>query len=122
MGVASVSEVEKVVPIRVASLGDLVRLAVSTMIPQQFSTYIIRFRHRDKVYLGILGVFRDYYKYYGIPVFYYYSTSPESVGDANYIIVSTGEEKIELSKNPKPGVAIPIVSIAEKPVFIPDDI
>lgn len=115
-------EVEKAVPIKLASLNDLVRLATSTMIPHQFNTYIIKFKHREKTYLGMLGVFRDYYKYYGIPVFYYYSTDTEGIEEANYIIVSTSDEKIEFSKNPRPGIAIPIISLAEKPVFLPDDI
>jgi len=116
------SEVEKVLPVKVASLNDLVRLAVSTMIPHQVTTYMVKFKHKSRTYLGILGVFRDYYKYYGIPVFYYYPMDSDSLGDANYIIVSTSEEKIEFSKNPKPGIAIPIITLSEKPVFIPDDI
>ncbi|MCY0868020.1 MAG: hypothetical protein OWQ48_02160 [Desulfurococcus sp.] len=116
--------IEKVVPVKLSSLNDLVRLAASTMIPGQFGAYIIRFEYKGRLYLGMLGVFRDYYKYYGIPVFYYYPLEGESrdAGSANYIVISTSDERIEFSKNPKPGVSIPIVSLAEKPVFVPDDI
>jgi hypothetical protein len=42
--------------------------------------------------------------------------------DANYVIVYTGEEKYEFSKNPKPGVSLPIITLAEKPSFIPDEL
>lgn len=115
---------EKVVPIKTASLNDLVRLATSTMIPHQFIAYLIKFKHKNKIIMGLLGVFRDYYKYYGIPIFYYYSfdRSDKAAEEANYIIVYSGEEKFELSKYPKPGASIPIITLAEKPDFIPDDI
>lgn len=115
---------EKAILIKTASFADLVRLAVSTMIPHQFITYFIKFKHRDKIIVGLLGVFRDYYKYYGVPIFYYYSFSNDDkqVEEANYIIIYTGEEKFELSKNPKPGSSIPIITLAEKPAFIPEEI
>jgi len=116
---------EKVIPIKTQSFSDLIRLAASTMIPHQVITYLIKFKHKNKVVVGLLGVFRDYYKYYGLPIFYYYSfdetTSPEILG-ANYIILHSGEEKFEFSKQPKPGISIPIVTLLEKPEFIPDDI
>ncbi|MEM0000038.1 MAG: hypothetical protein QXH02_00325 [Desulfurococcaceae archaeon] len=115
---------EKVILLKTGSFGDLVRLAASTIIPHQVMTYLIKFKHRDKVIIGLLGVFRDYYKYYGLPIFYYYSfdsNDPVAV-DANYIVIYTGEDRYELSKNPKPGISIPIVTLAEKPAFIPDEI
>ncbi|MEM2025351.1 MAG: hypothetical protein QXW94_03585, partial [Desulfurococcaceae archaeon] len=78
----------------------------------------------DKIILGLLGVFRDYYKHYGLPIFYYYSFKDDDpqISGANYVVVYTGEEKYELTKGPKPGISIPIVTLAEKPEFIPDDI
>ena len=115
-------ELEKVIPIKMASLADLVRLAMSISTPQT-TTYVIKYSDGDKVVLGILGIFRDYYKYYGIPIFYYYTSSGEEAGkivDANYIVVSTNGEKFEFSKNPKPGLSIPIIGLSEKPPFIPD--
>ncbi|MEM0199197.1 MAG: hypothetical protein QXJ16_01110 [Desulfurococcaceae archaeon] len=115
---------EKVILVKTATFADLIRLAVSTMIPHQFVAYLIKFKHKDKIVVGLLGIFRDYYKYYGVPIFYYYSfdAGDKLVDEANYVVVYTGEEKYELSKHPKPGSSIPIITLAEKPAFIPDDI
>ncbi len=113
-----------VIPIKTATFGDLVRLAVSTSIPHQLLAYLVKFKYKNKVVVGLLGIFRDYYKYYGVPLFYYYAfeEGDKAIEEANYIIVYTGEEKYELSRQPKPGSSIPIITLAEKPVFIPDDI
>ena len=115
---------EKVILLKTNSFGDLVRLASSTIIPHQITTYLIKFKHKGKIVIGLLGVFRDYYKHYGLPIFYYYSfeSNDPVVAEANYVIVYTGEDRYELSKSPKPGISIPIISLAEKPVFIPDEI
>lgn len=115
---------EKVLLLKTASFADLVRLAAVTIIPHQVMTYLIKFKYRNKVVMGLLGVFRDYYKQYGLPIFYYYTFDPGDphVEEANYVIVYTGEDKYELSKNPKPGVSIPIITLAEKPEFIPSEI
>jgi hypothetical protein len=113
---------EKVVPVKLGSLADLVRLAAAISMPQGAS-YILRFETGDKVVLGILGVFRDYYKYYGIPVFYYYiaeGKEAEDLKNTNYIVASLSEDRFELSKHPKPGLTIPLISLAAKPDFIPD--
>ncbi|MEM1628234.1 MAG: hypothetical protein QXP02_06060 [Desulfurococcaceae archaeon] len=115
---------EKVIPIKTSSFNDLVRLAASTMIPHQLTTYMIKFKHKDKIVIGLLGVFRDYYKYYGIPVFYYYTFDSNDIAviEANYVILHTDRDGFELSKNPKPGITIPLINLAERPMFIPDDI
>jgi len=113
---------EKVLPVKLNSINDLVRLAVSTITPQAL-TYIIRFWVDNKIVIGILGVFRDYYKYYGLPLFYYYTVNPAehpALVEANYVVVSTSEERFEFTKQPKPGVSIPIIGLSEKPPFIPD--
>jgi hypothetical protein len=116
---------EKVVPIKTQSLADLIRLTASTIIPSHGVTYLIKFNYKNKVVLGLLGVFRDYYKYYGIPIFYYYSfdeSTGSEVTGANYVILYSGEERFEFSKHPRPGISVPIVTLVEKPAFIPDDI
>ncbi len=113
---------EKVMVLKLNSLNDLVRLSVVLSSPQM-PMYVIKFKHNGKLYLGLLGVFRDYYKYYGIPIFYYYSLEPEPrIEEANYIIVSSDSEKFEFSKTLKPGLSIPLINLAEKPFFIPDNI
>lgn len=115
---------ERVIPLKTASFNDLVRLASASIIPHQVMTYLIKFKHEGRIVIGILGVFRDYYKHYGLPVFYYYtfSENDSQIAEANYVVVYTGEDKFEFSKNPKPGVSIPIISLAEKPIFIPGDL
>lgn len=115
-------DIEKVIPIKIDKLNDLVRLAASISTPQSMM-YILKFKEGNKIILGILGVFRDYYKYYGLPIFYYYVFEGEEankVEEANYIIISTGDERIEFSKHPKPGLSIPMITLAEKPSFIPE--
>ncbi|AFK50577.1 hypothetical protein TCELL_0152 [Thermogladius calderae 1633] len=110
------------VPVKLGSLSDLVRLAATISMPQGTS-YILRFETGDKVVLGILGVFRDYYKYYGIPVFYYYiaeGKEAEDLKNTNYIVASLSEDRFEFSKHPKPGLTIPLIRLAAKPDFIPD--
>lgn len=117
-------EIEKVLAIKMNSLEDLVRLATSLYV-SQMTTYILKFLHNNKLYLGLLGVFRDYYKYYGIPIFYYVvleSSEKDKAIDAKYIIVSTDRDLVEFSKVPKPGLSIPLIALAQKPEFISDDI
>jgi len=117
-------ELEKVVVVKMRSLQDLVRLAITLALPQMAS-YLIKFWYNNKLYIGILGIFRDYYKYYGIPVFYYYALEggkAEEADKANYIVFTTDSEVIEFSREAKPGRSIPLIGLAEKPLFIPDDI
>ncbi len=117
-------EIERVIMVKLSSLSDLVRLATSLSLPQMTS-YILKFKYKGKLYLGILGVFRDYYKYYGLPIFYYYALEGEEakkVEEANYIVLTSDSEVIEFSKNAKPGRSIPLIGLAEKPVFLPDTI
>lgn len=117
-------EIEKALVIKMNSLEDLVRLATSISV-SQMTTYILKFIYNNKLYLGLLGVFRDYYKYYGIPIFYYVvleGSEKDKAIDAKYIIVSTDRDVVEFSKTPKPGLSIPLITLAQKPVFIPDDI
>jgi len=115
---------EKTLPIKTATFNDLIRLAISTALPPQATAYLLKFKHNGKIIIGILGVFRDYYKHYGLPIFYYYSfdESDRNVQEANYVIISTGEEKFEFSKNPKPSVSLPIITLARKPEIIPDEL
>lgn len=116
-------EIEKVVPIKMNSLQDLVRLAATISSPQSMM-YILKFKNSNgNVVLGVLGIFRDYYKYYGVPIFYYYvvgGDDAEKVMNSNYIVISISDEKIEFTKHPKPGSSIPMITLAEKPPFLPD--
>ncbi len=117
-------ELEKVLPVKINSLKDLIRLAATISTPPQSMMYVLKFREKDgRVVLGVLGVFRDYYKFYGIPMFYYYISEGEEaerIWESNYIIISTSDENITFSKTPKPGLSLPMIALAEKPSIIPD--
>lgn len=120
-------DLERVMPVKVASLADLARLA-STMASRLIVMPIYRFHYRRKVYYFVQASFKDYYKLYGLPMVYYYSRpESEDIDDekARYILIKadmTGEV-VELSAEARTGyVVIPIVNLAEKPAHIPDDI
>jgi len=114
-------ELAPVVPVKLASIKDLVRMASSAAMSMQ-PTYIIRFKHRDgRTVLGFLAVFRDYYNYYGIPMFYYAYDDCGEFDNANYVLVKLDEsgEKIEPSRSSRPGyVTIPIINIEKLPPFL----
>ncbi len=119
-----VEELRKVVAVRVSSISDIARMAASVMTLGQ-PMYIIRFKHKDKYIYGILAVFRDYYNYYGIPMFYYYVDEDEKYVKAKYLLLKADEagERVEAGVGSRPGwVSIPVVELKEKPVFLPDDI
>jgi len=117
------SELKKVLPIRVSSLNDLVRIAVTYMTPVAQSVFLLKFKDKERLIVGMLGLFRDYYKLYGLPVLYYHvcdSVEEEKIVQANYIVISSNDERLEFSKVAKPGVSIPLVELRMKPPIIPD--
>ncbi|MEM1707051.1 MAG: hypothetical protein QXT76_05535 [Sulfolobales archaeon] len=112
----------KVVKIRVKDFADLVRLAASGIMMGQ-PTYILRLVTRGDVCVyGIMAVFKDFYRYYGIPLIYYWSDDGCKMPmDRNYAVVKSDEtgEHIELSKGFKAGVInVPIINVQEVPSFI----
>lgn len=115
-------ELRKVMPVRVSSLKDLVRLTMTYTSSGQ-TIFLIKFFDKDKLVIGMLGLFRDYYKLYGLPILYYHvcdDREREKILNANYIIISSTDESLEFSKTPRPGLSIPVISLAEKPSIIPD--
>ncbi len=109
-----------VVAVKLSSVKDLIRMASSVAMTMQ-STYIIRFKRGGRTVLGFLAVFRDYYNYYGVPMFYYAFDEDGSFSDANYVLVKLDErgERIEPSPTSKPGyVTIPIINIEKLPPFL----
>ncbi len=117
------NEVEGMIPVRLGSPLDLVKMSAILSAPHG-AAHIIRFDlGNGKIVLGSLSVLKDYYKYYGLPVFYYViveGEEAEKLQDAKYIIYSTDTDSISYSRSPKPGRSIPIITLAEKPSFIPD--
>lgn len=121
------TDIEKVVTVRVTGLADLARLAVAPAAHFMVMP-VYRFKWRGRVVYMVYLSFKDYYKMYGVPLVYYY-TRPveEDVPDdiAKFLLVKVDEfgERVEISGSSKTGyVSIPIINLAEKPVFIPDDI
>ena len=115
------STLQPVIAVKLASISDLVRMASSVAAAMQ-PTYIVRYRSNNgKIILGFLAVFRDYYNYYGIPMFYYVVDENESFREAKYVLIKLDEsgERIEPSRTTKPGyIAIPIVNIESAPEFL----
>ena len=118
--------IEKAVAVRVSSLADLVRLS-ATLASRMIVMPVYRLRlERGAVYF-VQMMYKDYYKYYGVPVIYYYideSDTRES-GEANYILAKTDEtgEHIELSSRTRPGwLVIPVINLESPPVYLPEEV
>ena len=114
-------ELDRVVGIRLKSFKDLVRLSASSITVGQ-STFILRIHGAENTIYGVLAVFRDYFKLYGVPLLYYFiDKNSEVPEDANYVLLRTGDdgERIEFSKGSRAGyVTIPIINVAELPEFL----
>ncbi len=109
---------DKCVNVKLRSLEDLARFA-SSLTTLGHGVYIIHFKRNNSNYYGIFTVFRDYYKYYGVPLFYYVETNDEL--DGNYLLVKVDEggERVEVSKGTRPGwISIPIVSLEQAPEVV----
>jgi len=116
---------EKLIPVRVGSINDLARIA-ATIVSLGQPAYLVRFPSSsgEKIY-GIIAVLRDYYKYYGLPMIYYFRDNGSSLGEGNYLLVKVDDsgEHIEVSKSTRPGwIAIPIIDLAERPPFFPEEL
>ena len=109
---------EKVVCVRLESIADLARLA-SSMVTMTSSVYIVHFYHNDRHYYGIFATFRDYYKYYGIPIFYFIVQNEPLKGKYLAIKVDESGERIEVLPGVRTGwICLPIVTLGHKPDFI----
>lgn len=116
----------KVVAIRVSSFGDLVRL-VSSAAHMMVVMPVYRFKFKGKIVYAVQTIYKDYYKLYGVPIVYYYSTDDDGLDPfkAKYILAKADEsgEKIEVSDRTRLGwLSIPLVNLEDKPPFIPDSL
>jgi len=114
----------KLVKIRVKEFSDLARLAASGMMMGQ-PTYILRLNTGENICVyGIMAVFKDFYKYYGIPLMYFWVDEGCKIpADRNYVVLRSDDtgEHIELNKGFKTGVInVPIINVQEIPEFIWD--
>jgi len=106
------------IPIRLKRIEDLARLA-SSMISLGHSTYVISFKHNNRYFYGIFMVFRDYYKYYGVPMFYYIVLENPLKGKYILIKVDSDSEIVEIGNGARHGwISIPIVELVKKPPLI----
>ncbi len=114
------SELRRVIKLRVKSLNDLARMAASVVALGQ-PTYIIKYRNSGRVVYGLLAIFRDYFNLYGLPLLYYYTDDEGRYPEGNYILIKgdEGGERVEISKSMKAGyISIPIVELVEVPEFL----
>jgi hypothetical protein len=112
----------RLVRIRVKDFSDLARLAASGIMMGQ-PTYIIRFTvESSNCVYGVMAVFKDFYRYYGVPLMYYWVDDGCKLPlDRNYVVVRSDElgEHIEFSKGFRPGtINVPIINLKEIPDFI----
>jgi hypothetical protein len=114
--------VPKTFTVEVDSLSDIARLATS-MASYAIVMPIYRCFESDLVYYFIQTTYRDYYKYYGIPIIYYFRSKPtEDEQRYKYVLLKVDEsgEKVELSDRSRPGwAAVPIINLKSKPPFMP---
>jgi len=119
--VAQLENLNKVIGIRLKSFNDLVRLSASSIAMGQ-ATFILRYSKHESTVYGVLAVFRDYYKMYGLPIFYYYlDTSGVVPQNFNYVLLRSDEtgEHIEFSKGSRSGyVVIPVIDLERPPKFM----
>lgn len=111
-------EIPPPIPIRVNSLNDLARFMASAASFGQ-PVYALCFEHNNLNYIGVIAIYRDYYKWYGIPVFYYHES--EIPINGSYILVRSEEigEMVRISSGIQPGwITIPIVKLKSKPNFL----
>jgi len=113
--------VKPVLKVKLERIEDLARFA-STTFSVGHTTYIVHYSESGKHIYGLFIVYRDYYRLYGVPMFYY--VVREKPLEGNYLLFRTDDsgEKVEISNGSKPGwVTIPIVNLAEKPPLILED-
>ncbi len=119
-GHCEADRVGEALAVRVSSLNDLVRLATS-LAGRMVVMPIYRFKSGDGAVYFLQMMYKDYYRCYGLPVIYYYRSERED-RNPKYIIVRADEtgEKLEVSDRVRPGwIAVPIINLAEKPVYVP---
>lgn len=109
---------EKTLGVKLASVEDLARLA-SSMVSMGGSVYIVHFIHAGRHYYGLLATFRDYYKYYGVPLLYYVETLEPLKGKYLAIKVDESGEKVESINGVRAGwICIPVINLEHKPAFV----
>ena len=105
--------------IKVKNEESLARLVATYLILGK-GAYILRFEAKNNFYCGVLSVLKDYYKFYGVPLFYY----TKCRGEGKYLVLRKGEkgEELEYSNHVvSNAVCVPIIDLEEVPFFIEVD-
>lgn len=115
-------EVEKAVMVPVGGIEDLARLAGS-LAGRMIVVPIYRVPLPGEGILYFLQMmYKDYYKYYGLPVVYYYlDTNGSPDRRVKYVLAKADDmgEKVELSDRTRPGyLAIPVINLEEPPSYL----
>lgn len=107
--------IRPVIKVELEKIEDLARFA-STTASVGHTTYIVHYEENGRHIYGLFIVYRDYYRLYGVPMFYYISLDKELEGDYVLFKADDAGERVEVSRGTKPGwLAIPIVNLREKP-------
>ena len=112
------TELRSPVTIPVDKLDDLARFVASIAGLGQ-PTYVLHFNYGGRDFLGLMAIYRDYYKLYGVPIFYYYESESPVIG--KYFLVKSEEsgEHVKISDGVRPGwIAVPIITLKVKPSFL----
>lgn len=110
---------ERPVWIKIKRTEDLCRLAASIITMGQ-PIYFVRVRGEGETLLGLLAVYRDFFKYYGVPIFYYISCAG-ACEEKKYVSFKVDEsgERVEFTDRAIPGtVMIPIVELEALPEIL----
>ncbi len=124
-GYCETDRVGEAVGVRVASLADLVRLA-SSLAGRMVIMPVYRVVGEKGSLYFLQMMYKDYYRCYGLPVVYYYywegDTRPAE--EVRYIMIRSEEtgERLEVTDRTRPGwIVVPVINLAEKPVYVPVD-
>ncbi|MCE4601026.1 MAG: cren protein [Desulfurococcales archaeon] len=121
-GYCEADKVGEAISVRVETLSDLVRLA-SSLAGRMVVMPVYRFKSGKGSVYFLQMMYKDYYRCYGLPVIYYYVAEDDErdASQVKYIIARTDEsgERIEVTDRARPGwVVVPVINLAEKPVYV----
>ncbi len=113
-------ELKAPITLRVKAIEDIARFVASAAAMGQ-PIYLLSFPLGEKQVYGLLAVYHDYYDYYGVPLFYHYTSEKNLEG--KYLLVKTEEtrELVSVGDGVKPGwIAVPIIHLEKAPPFLKD--
>ncbi len=122
-GYCEADSIGEAISVRVKTLADLVRLA-SSLAGRMVVMPIYRYRAGKGAVYFLQMMYKDYYRCHGLPVIYYYKSEDEGERDPKYIMIRTDDsgERLEVTDRARPGwIVVPVINLAEKPVYVPVD-